>query len=64
MVLLLLERLARTRRRNGGIWTALAFATFLLRWNHRRTLRDQVYLSEELRPGESLLVTHTAQRRG
>ena len=66
LLLNLLERLAARRRATGrgGIWTGIAFATFLLRWYQRRSARDTITLREELRPGESLLVTHTTQRRG
>ena len=56
----LLERLGARRKRPGtsGVWTAVAFAAFLLRRHQRRTDRDAVALREELRPGESLLITH------
>ena len=66
LLLNLLERLAARRRAtgHGGIWTGIAFATFLLRWHQKRTARDTIHLREELRPGESILVTHTTQRRG
>lgn len=66
MLLTILERLARQRRRAGAspIWTAAAFAAFLLRTYRRRADRDTVVLREELRPGQSLVVTHTTQRRG
>lgn len=61
MLLSILERLARRRQRSGanGIWTAVAFAAFLLRHYQRRAARDTVVLREELRPGESLLITDT-----
>ena len=66
MLLRILERVAVYRRAkgNGGIWTGVAFATFLLRWYRRREARDHVSLLEELRPGESILITHTHPRRG
>jgi hypothetical protein len=66
LLLNLLERLSARRRATGrgGIWTGIAFATFLLRWHQRRSARDTITLREELRPGESILVTHTTQRRG
>ncbi|MEQ1786757.1 MAG: hypothetical protein ABL966_06875 [Acidimicrobiales bacterium] len=66
MVLTLLERLALRRRRQGanGIWTAVAFAAFLLRQYQKRAANDVVSLREELRPGESLLITHTTTTRG
>ena len=65
-LLSILELLARRRRRPGasGIWTAVAFAAFLLRQYQRRAARDAISLREELRPGESLLITHTAPPRG
>jgi hypothetical protein len=61
MLLSVLERLALRRKRQGanGIWTAVAFAAFLLRQYQRRVARDAVSLREELRPGESLLITNT-----
>jgi hypothetical protein len=66
MVLRLLERLALRRKRQGasGIWTAVAFAAFLLRQYKKRVGRDEVSLREELRPGESLLITHTTLPHG
>jgi hypothetical protein len=66
MLLGLLERLARRRQRPGasGIWTAVALAAFLLRQYQRRAGRDAVRLSEELRPGEALLITHTTDLHG
>jgi hypothetical protein len=66
MVLRLLERLALRRKRQGasGIWTAVAFAAFLLRQYQKRAGRDEVSLREELRPGESLLISHTTLPRG
>lgn len=59
-VLSILERLGARRRRPGasGIWTAVAFAAFLLRHYQRRAARDQVALRQELKPGEALLITH------
>jgi len=65
MLLTLLERFTARRRgqRNGGIWTGIAFATFLLRWHQKRVGRDAVSLVEELQPGESILITHTTQRQ-
>jgi hypothetical protein len=66
MLLRALELLAARRRRPGasGIWTAVGVAAFLLRAYQRRQQRDTVSLREELRPGESLLITHTTQPRG
>jgi len=66
MLLGLLERLALRRKRHGasGIWTAVAFAAFLLRQYQRRSHKDAVSLREELQPGESLVISHTTLRRG
>lgn len=66
MVLRLLERLALRRKRKGasGIWTAVAFAAWLLRQYRKRAASDVVSLREELRPGESLLISHTNVSRG
>ena len=66
MLLAVLEWLALRRMRQGahGIWTAAAFAAFLLRQHHRRVQRERVSLREELRPGESLLITHTDTPHG
>jgi hypothetical protein len=62
----LLERLALRRRRQGasGLWSAVAFAAFLLRQYRRRARNDQVSLREVLQPGETLTITHTTQPRG
>ena len=66
LLLNLLERVAARQRGKGagGIWTGIAFATFLLRWHQRRAARDVVTLRESLGPGESILITHTTQRQG
>jgi hypothetical protein len=66
LLLSLLERLARRRNIQGagGIWTAVAFATFLLRQYQRRAAQDTVVLREELRPGESLIISDTGLPRG
>lgn len=66
MLLGLLERLALRRKRAGasGAWTAVALAAFLLRQYQKRSQRDVVSLREELRPGESLLISHTDEPRG
>lgn len=66
MLLSLLERLAARRRRPGShpAWSAVAFATLLLRAYRKRVHREAVVLTEELRPGETLVITHTTQRRG
>jgi hypothetical protein len=66
MLLRLLEQLARRRRRPGShpAWTAVALAAFLLRVYQQRAQRQEVSLREELRPGESLLISHTTEPRG
>ncbi len=66
MLLRVLERLARQRRRPGAhpAWVAVTFAAFIVRHVQRRARRDEVVLREELRPGESLLISHTTQPRG
>jgi hypothetical protein len=66
MLLAVLEWLALRRKRPGAhsIWTAAAFAAFLLRQHHRRVARERVSLRQELHPGESLLITHTDTPRG
>lgn len=66
MLLRLLEALAR-RRRAGSVnpvWPAVTFALFLLRMYQRRAGRDAVMLREELKPGETLVISHTHQPRG
>ena len=66
MLLRALEFLALRRKRQGasGIWTAVAFAAFLLRQYQKRAGNDAVRMREELKPGESLVITHTTQPRG
>jgi len=66
MLLRLLELVALRRKRDGatGIWTGGAFAAFLVRLYQKRTRRDSVSLREELRPGESLVISHTTSPRG
>lgn len=66
MLLRLLEQLARRRRRPGAhpAWTAAAFAAFLLRLYQQRAHRQEVVLREELKPGETLMISHTTQPRG
>jgi hypothetical protein len=66
MVLSILERLAARRRRPGAhpAWTAVAVAAFLVRRYQRRAAKDAVVLREELRPGETLLITHTNRPQG
>jgi hypothetical protein len=62
----LLERLALRRKRPGasGLWTAFAFAAFLLRHHEKRAASRAVSLREELRPGETLVISHTTQPHG
>jgi hypothetical protein len=59
-----LQRFAQRRRRGGagGIWTGIAFATFLMRLYKRRA--RPATLRQTLQPGESILITHTTQPRG
>jgi hypothetical protein len=66
MLLRLLELLAARRRRAGAhpVWTAAAFAAFLLRTHQKRSARDEVTLRETLKPGETLVITHTTDRKG
>lgn len=66
MFLKLLERLAARRRRAGAhpAWMAVGFAAWLVRRYQRNAGRDAVVLREELRPGETLVITHTTQRGG
>ncbi len=65
MLLRLLELLAVRRKRRGanggGIWTAVGLAAFLLRRHKQRSARDEVALREEIRPGESLVISHTTR---
>lgn len=66
MLLRALEQLARRRRRPGAhpAWSAVALAAFLLRTYQQRANRHEVALREELKPGESLLISHTTEPRG
>lgn len=66
MLLRLLEQLARRRRSPGAhpAWAAVAFAAFLLRLYKQRSDRHDVTLREELKPGETLMISHTTQPRG
>ena len=72
MLLRALEALSRRRRGHGAhpVWTAVSFAVFLLRTYQKRSNRDTVVLREQLnpgetlRPGESILITHTTQPHG
>lgn len=66
MLLRGLEMLARRGRRGGThpAWTAVTLAVFLLRMYQKRADRDTIALREELRPGESLVISHTDQPRG
>ncbi len=68
MFLRALEMLARRRRlgRRGShpAWAAVSLAAFLVRTHQRRARAESIALSEELRPGESLVISHTFQPRG
>lgn len=66
MLLRVLEQLARRRRRPGAhpAWTAVAFAAFLLRRYQQRAHRADVVLREELKAGETLLISHTTDVYG
>jgi hypothetical protein len=66
MLLRVLEMVARRRRikSSSGLWTGLTFAIFLLRTYQRRAARDTISLREELKPGQSLLISNTDQPRG
>ena len=67
MLLRLLQIIARRKRLKGGggpIWAAAALGAYVIRFHQRREARDTVSLREELRPGESLLISHTHQPRG
>lgn len=66
MLLRLLEQLARRRRRPGShpAWTAVTLAAFLLRTYQQRARRQEVSLREELKPGETLMISHTTRTRG
>jgi hypothetical protein len=66
MLLSILERLAQRRRRPGAhpAWSAVALAAFLVRRLRSRAAKDSVVLREELRPGETLVITHTHQPQG
>jgi len=63
--LALLEFVLRRRPRGSrGVWTGLAFATFLLRQHHKRITNGRVVRREALLPGESILITHSTQPQG
>lgn len=64
MLLRAIELLGRRRRGGHPAWAALTLAAFLLRRYQQSAQRDEVVLREELRPGESLLISHTTQPRG
>ena len=66
MLLKLLERLALRRGRAGAhpAWLAAGFAAWLVRRYQKNAGRSAVVLREELRPGETLVITHTSQRGG
>ena len=48
----------------GGIWTGIAFAGLPACASTSGGQRRRSTLREELRPGESILITHTTQPRG
>jgi len=62
----LLELGARRRGRPGAhpAWIAFSFGAFLLRRYKHRARRQEVVLREELRPGETILVSHLTAPRG
>jgi hypothetical protein len=63
--LALLELVLRRRPHGArGIWTGLALASFLLRQHQKRMASGVVTRRLELRPGESIVVTHTTQQQG
>ena len=63
--LALLELILRRRPRGSrGVWTGLAFATFLLRQHHKRIASGKVVRREALLPGESIIITHSTQPQG
>lgn len=66
MLLRALEMLARRRRRPGAhpAWSAVAFAAFLLRLYKQRAPRHEAVLREELKPGETLVISHAPDPRG
>ena len=67
MLLRLLQIVARRKRLKGGggpIWAAATMGAYLIRFYQRREARQTVSLREELRPGETLVISHTDQPRG
>jgi hypothetical protein len=65
MLLRALEFAARRRgARTGGVWTGVSLAIFLLRLLQQRAHRHEISLREELRPGETLIISHTTEPRG
>jgi hypothetical protein len=67
MLLRLLQIIARRKRLKGGggpVWAAAALGAYVIRFYQRREARDTVSLREELRPGESLIISHSTQPRG
>jgi hypothetical protein len=65
MLLRVLEFATRRRgARTGGVWTAVSLAVFLLRLQQQRAHRHEIYLREELKPGETLVISHTTEPRG
>jgi hypothetical protein len=65
MLLAVIEMALRRRPAGAkGIWSGLALAAFLLRWQQRRARKEGVSLREELRPGDTLVITHTRTPHG
>lgn len=67
MLLRVLQIVARRRRlkgRGSPLWAAAALGAYLIRFHQRREARESVSLREELKPGESLIISHTNQPRG
>jgi hypothetical protein len=67
MLLRLLQIVARRKRLKGGggpIWAAATVGAYLIRFYQRREARQTVSLREELRPGETLVISHIDQPRG
>ena len=62
-LLLLLERLGRRRHKKGasGIWTAVALTAYLLKRYDRHVRHKVDMIREPLRPGETLVITHTTE---
>lgn len=66
MLLRTLEMLARRRRQPGAhpAWSAVALAAFLLRLYKQRAHRHESVLREELKPGETIVISHAPAPRG